>query len=301
MLAGICLSFGAVIGWVTNGTAYKLSVLRGCSREAVLIVERIVVIVGVSIALLWLGNVQWSVHALLLGVGGGVFLFIGRRNYLSGLRYGSASLAWLILNFSIALPVLIAILLFKEAPSGSQFIGMILIGVTLFGLKEGDRFSDQNVKPSMDNLVELKEHDHTYWKWIILISSASLFEGIFISFFLLVREFGLDESRNLFVMGYNFTFLILALGLRRPKLFDLPTSDEVRIGFLGGLGIIAASLCGIYGIFLLPAIIFLPLTSSGSLIGFTIISIVLWGEVLKRRRWVFLGIGMTAIILVCIP
>ena len=136
MLAGLCLASGTTIAWVTSGIAYKLAVLRRCSRDTFLIVERIVILVGISTSIFWLGDAQWSIPALLLGIGGGACPLLNRRSYVGALRYGTASLAWLILSFSQVIPLLLAILAYDEIPSVWQTIGIILIGVTLFGVRD---------------------------------------------------------------------------------------------------------------------------------------------------------------------
>ena len=301
MLTGLCLALGTIISWVTSGIAYKLAVLRGCNRDTFLIIERAVILVGISTSLLWLGDAQWSAPALLLGLLGGACLLLSRRTYVGALQYGTASLSWLILAFGQAIPLLLAILAFGEIPSVWQTIGMILIVATLFGVRNGTDLPDLPTEPSMGRLAGAKEQQHTFRNWLILISTASLFEGLFSCSYLLVREFGLAESRNLFIIAYNVTVFLLALAIRQPKSFDLPSSEEAKIGFLGGLAITGASLCGIYAIFLLPAIVFFPLVNSGSLISFTIISSVLWKERFGRRQLVFLGMGLVAIVLICIP
>jgi drug/metabolite transporter (DMT)-like permease len=55
-----------------------------------------------------------------------------------------------------------------------------------------------------------------------------------------------------------------------------------------------------YAIFYLPAYVYFPLVTSGVVVLFTAMSIVLWSERLTPRQWTGISLGLVAIVLVCL-
>ena len=289
MVIGLALCLVLVISSSLGTVAYKFATLRDCNRESVLMVERCAILTGVILAVFWLGDLDWTWQAFGLGCAAALFLIFGRRVYLQGLRLGPASPSFLIVSMGQSIPVLLAVFLFGEEPGTRQVVGFMLVPLTVFTLRRVGQGSAATDRPGFST------------GWLGLIMLAALFEGLFASTFLMIRELELQTSRNLFVLSYNLTAL-MGLGLlRRPRSFSALTRDEIRIGALGGTVTLGASLSSIYAIFYLPAVILFPVALSGSLLVLTGLSHYLWKERLDTRHWIGLGAGLTAIALICSP
>ena len=289
MAIGLALCLVLVICSSLGTVAYKFATLRDCNRESVLMVERFTILAGVIFAVLWLGDLEWAWEACGLGCAAALFLILGRRVYLQGLRLGPASLSFLIVSMGQSIPVLLAVFLFGEEPGTRQVVGFLLVPVTVFALRRSRQ--------------TLEQPDGAAFSpgWLGLILMSALFEGLFASTFLMIRELELGSSRNLFVLSYNLMALMGLALLRRPRSFSVFTRHEIRIGGLGGTVTLGASLASIYAIFHLPAVILFPVALSGSLLLLTGLSRYLWQERLGTRHWIGLGAGLATVALICSP
>lgn len=281
LVLAICSSLGSV--------AYKCAALRGCNRESVLMVERCAILAGAVLAVVWLGDLDWAWEALGLGCAAALFLILGRRIYLRGLRLGPASPSFLVLSMGQSIPVLLAIFLFGEEPASRQMVGFLLVPMTIFALgRSNDRhwFRQSAPLPILPG-------------WLGLILMAATLEGLFASTFLLMRELALENSRNLFILIYNMAALIGFVLLRRPHSLAILTRDEIRIGVLGGMATLGASFSAVYAIFRLPAVVLFPVALSASLLLLATLSRCLWKERLGVLQWIGLVMGIIAIALIC--
>jgi drug/metabolite transporter (DMT)-like permease len=285
VLTGLILSLVGIVSAMGMAAAYKVSALRGCDRPTVLAVERVILLTLITPAVFWLGDLEPSAGALLLGALSGVLLVFGRLRYVHALEFGPASVSWFVLTLSQILPVAAAIFVFGERPNPLQVAGISLVLPALAALS------------GQESRVE---RGFNFGRWAKLITIAAGCEAVYGIFFLLVRELGLGSSRNLYLLTYNVTALVTALALRGSAVARPPNRWELRVGALSGVTTAVSAMASTYAIFYLPAYVYFPLVTSGVVVLFTAMSIVLWSERLTPRQWTGISLGLVAIVLVCL-
>jgi drug/metabolite transporter (DMT)-like permease len=284
MLTGLLLAFAGVGCSVVIAVCYKFAALRACNRETILAVERVTLLGAVLVPVSWLGDTRPSAGAAAIGLATGLALVFGRRCYVHALEYGLASLSWFILTLSQIAPIAVALIVFGERPAAWQAAGMVLTVPALLAIGSGVR----------------RAPGASFRRWLPLIATAAAFEAAVGVLFLLLRELDYGPSRNLYLLSYNAVAVVTALGLRVRR-FARPAPDELRIGIASGVATAGATLASIYAIFRLPAFVYFPLVTSSVVLLFTTVSVLVWKERLSRRQWLGLGLGVAAIVLVCIP
>jgi len=285
VLTGLILSLVGIASSMGMATAYKVSALRGCDRPTVLAVERVFLLAVITPAVFWLGDSELSAGALILGALSGVLLVFGRLRYVHALEFGPASVSWFVLTLTQVLPVAAAIFVFGERPNPLQVAGISLVLPALAAL------SGQESRA---------QRGFDFGRWARLMAVAAVCEAVYGVFFLLVRELGLGTSRNLYLLTYNVTALVTALALRGSAAARLPNRWELRVGALSGVTTAVSAIASMYAIFHLPAYVYFPLVTSGVVVLFTALSIVLWSERLTPRQWTGISLGLVAIVLVCL-
>jgi uncharacterized membrane protein len=128
----------AVVCFALTAMLYKLALHRGCDREALMVAERITMVLLLAVFILLHENFHFSRAVVGFGILGGSLLFISRISLLYSFKYGKVSTSWTVVSLSTAIPVLASIFFWKESPDVRKTIGLLLVPVAIILLRENE-------------------------------------------------------------------------------------------------------------------------------------------------------------------
>lgn len=274
----------AVVAGVLAVIVYKEATRCSCRRLPLIAVER-----TVSVAVLCLYGlsgkgyeVSWGV--VLLGLGAGVALFSARWLLLKALTFGKAGVSWTIVNLSVVLPVLFAMIVWKEEATVYQVIGLVLVPLGIILMREKSAGTPAEAV-AWDNQAQEERRKRRSWLKFILL--CLFLEGAFALSFKLVGRLRLAESRNMFILLYNFFALTLALPLV-VRARAVPGRKELVAGAAAGVCVSVSAIFFITAAAHLEAIRFYPIATASSIVLVAIASRLIW----KERTTAIQKVGM---------
>ncbi len=276
-----------------SGLIYKTALQTKCRSLALFTVERGTVVFLFSFLSLKLSDFQPQINAFWVGLAGGIAIMLARLSLLRAFTLGSTSLSWTIHNLSVAIPISASIFLFGEDPTRWQVAGLVTVPLSIMVIRE----KTKNLYTDKKNLT-FKEAIRTSWLSLILI--CFLFEGCLGICFKLIKEWGLQNSGNFFILIYNLAaFLICLIVILQSKQF--PTKKDFFYGTASGICIGVSSYFWVRIIVSMPGIIFFPIATIGGILVMTLCSYLIWNEKINRRQKWGLILALISILLVSIP
>lgn len=224
---------------------------------------------------------------MLIGIPAGCCFFLSFVLYQQSVKDNGASLSAMVGKLGILIPMLASIILWKEIPTITQMIGIILaISAILY----------VNFKPSA-TVNKSKSNG--------IISQISLillfFAGGMAEFSnKLFQKYGQASDKGIFLFIVFFVaFLIsLRLAIKKQKIQGSSWLNDLKMGMLVGIPNMLSSVFLISALNDVPAALAFPAYSAGSILVVTVLSKGLFNEAITKRAAV--GIGMTVIALAII-
>jgi drug/metabolite transporter (DMT)-like permease len=277
---------------VTAGLAYKFAISAGCRRFQLITCERITIVAALAVASLVVGGFEYDHRVLALSLLAGLAVIAARWTLMRALILGKAGLTYTIWNLAVIIPVIASIFLFGEVPTLVQALGIVLVVVGIVCMREVDVPTADGAAASTGNPGGAQRR-----AWFIVILSCCLIEGIFGTIFLVVKEWGLEESRNLFILLFSAWASLFSLGIVIGQR-KLPNSMEIRFGALTGLSIGSCGFFGIMAMIQLPGIVFFPTATALSIVLLVVASFVVWRERTTVMQTIGLFVALVAVLLV---
>lgn len=225
-------------------------------------------------------TIHWM-SVLGIGIPAGICFFLSFVFYQKSVNENGASLSGMFGKLGILLPMLIAIFIWHEVPSGLQGIGIALaIGAMIY----------VNYDPSGKHSKKIKT------SLILLFFTGGMAE--FSS--KLFQKMGQSTDKNLFLFVVFFVAFCLSL-YKSFKTEDVAGSSNIRdyqMGALVGIPNLMSSFFLISALGKVPATIAFPIYSSGAIALITLGSFVFFKEEIGFRSKVGISVTMLAMVLV---
>jgi len=278
------------------GCGYKVATIIKAQRSVVNAVMMVVSAGLAGIVVVARGELELISPASAFGCAAGISLYIATATFFQVMRYGRLSIQWTVISMSVAVPVVVAVVLWGERPTGLIVAGLTLaaIAMVLMGIDKGttahrDESSDHGYNP----MKGAKQRS----KWIILISIAFITTGLSQVCTKALIQYGLADCKSAYVFVCfavaampAVAFLILCRV--RPRL-----GDVVLGSFMAVCNILATwfLLCGLET---MPAVVMFPLRSVVVIVLTTGLSVAVWRESI---RWAgLLGICTAGAAICCL-
>ena len=233
-----------------------------------------------------------SMYTLLMGVIFGMATALCAILSMIALESGPLSYTNVIVSCAMVIPALSGLVLYGEAVSAWQYVGIVLMIVSFACAVDSDNGSSG-----------------ASLKWLLLCLGAFVCSGsVGVMQKLHQNSVYKDELGVFLVIAFVFSALFsLAMTfyyknvrgeaitvIRAPKLKKFAV-----ISFISGVGFALVNQINMYLAGVMDAIIFYPVVNGASMILTTAAGIMLWHEKLSRRQWFGLITGGVAILLLC--
>ena len=233
---------------------------------------------------------------LVFGIVMGVMSFIFQFFYVAAFARGKTSITMVINNFSMLIPVLFSVVMFNESFGPVKVVATALVIVSFF-LTVKDDPSKSEGKTSTRGFDGI---------WLICTLIA-LFSGGFGScaqkwYATTTDDFQVFEfvSISYFTAALISVIAIGILGIKEKKINVKPTRPVVISACLAGavLGIFQCFYT--YAPSVIDAAVLYPAFNCGASLVVTVVGVVFFKEKCSLRQYIGIGIGILAILLLCI-
>lgn len=228
-------------------------------------------------------------YTIIFGMSFGVLFILTIFCYMKAMETGSMSYSTLFFSLALLVPIIFGTFFWHERVSIIQFFSLGLLFVTFY-LCSG---ASSNTKSRINS------------HWIIFCFIAFCGNG---GLLILAKE------HQILLPGKQVgEFLIIAFGtaallslvlffcyLRKQSMSHLGRMSFAFLVLVAGVTTAFGNLLALYLNSRVPSILQFPATSGGIVISSTIISSLVFGERLTRKGKAGLGIGITALVLLCI-
>lgn len=270
LLATLCSASIALV--------FKYSEGRGLNRYAVTSVNYLTAVL-VSAGLAGLSGVKFTTISAGFGIGipAGICFFLSFVYYQASVKESGAGLAGMFGKLGILMPMILAMLLWKEYPSTLQSLG-ILLAISAIGIV---------------NLRD-KGQNESFKSTLILLF---LFGGLAEFSNKLFQRYGTSDEKAFFLLiVFAVAFLVsLAAAIRQGK--KLQPAD-VLTGVLVGVPNLFSSFFLIRALDDLPTAVVFPVYSAGSMVLILVFSAGLFGERLSLKSYGAIAMTMLSLILI---
>jgi len=259
--------------------SYKLALKRNCSSLGV-----IVTALGTATALTFLWKLatfsfQFNYLSAMIGVIGGVALFIAVVTYFVVIKGGARlGISWAIISLSMIIPTSFSVFLWKEVPTFFQALGLLLAitSICLLG----------KVKPANAHL--------TGREWALL-STAFFLTGVVSVTVKLIPALGLEKFKLTYILFLYGGAFISALMINRIRR-ELPTLKEIKVGVGMGISGVANIFFLLLALENLTGTIAFPVKACGNIVLTVFITYLVWGEKINRKETIGLSLALLAIV-----
>ncbi|MDF2685801.1 MAG: protein of unknown function transrane [Clostridia bacterium] len=238
------------------------------------------------------GGIQLpSLYTLILGIIFGIVTALAAIANLQALNIGPMSYTSVIITASMIIPALSGSLIWNEQISIWQYIGMLLMVVSIaFSVDKKSNEKSSSVK------------------WLLLCMTAFLFGGSIgiMQKFHQSSVYSEELSEFLiiaFLISTIFSFGMYQWYSKRKKIpksisFSFKSSTFI-MAVVSGIFIALANQINLYLSGVMNSAIFFPVVNGGGLLLTAIVAIVFFKEKLSKKQWFGLIIGIIAILLLC--
>ncbi len=232
-----------------------------------------------------------SMYTVLLGVVFGMATALCAVFNMKALECGPLSYTSVIGSFAMVIPALSGLVLFGEAVSASQWIGIV---VMLF---------------SFVCAVDMKNDTAgTSLKWMLFCLSAFVFSGsVGVMQKIHQNSPHKDELAVFLVIAFItsivFSLIMTAFYCKKGAKITVLKPEKIKkfaiINVVCGIGIALINQINMYLAGQIPAIIFYPIINGAPMILTSAAGLILWKEKLSKKQWVGMIAGAIAIFLLC--
>jgi drug/metabolite transporter (DMT)-like permease len=225
-------------------------------------------------------QIHWG-SVLGVGIPAGLFFFLSLVFYQKSVKENGASLSGMFGKLGILLPMMIAIVIWKEIPTLIQSVGICLAIAAMVYV---------NYSPGQGGLK------HTKVSLILLFFAGGMAEFSNKMF----QKMGQTSDKNLFLFVVFFVAFCLSL-FKSYNVIDAEGTSAKKDYLIGGIVGIPNLLSSVFLISALgsiPATVAFPIYSSGAIALITLGSFLFFREEIGKKAWVALGFTMVAMILV---
>jgi drug/metabolite transporter (DMT)-like permease len=242
---------------------------------------------------LGIGEFGFGRTTLLCGLVGGVTYLLALVLTLPAMRQSGVSVSVAVLQLSVLVPVVYAMVAFGERPSAWQTFGLVLAVASLvilsFTTSAAGATSEMRFSPILIPLF--------------LVCGLS---GVAMKVFQETGPPGQRMSFNAVLFGMATVANLAALAVERawngapdePQPGKLrPVSVAAGVGLLMGAANSGQLICLMLALATAPAVLVFPVSSALSLVANAVVSMLLWKETLRPAGWLGLGAALGASVL----
>ena len=249
---------------------------------------------AVTLILMNLSALTGSAYSLLLGVAFGVLTLLAALFNMMALNIGPMAYTTVIITASMMIPALSGRIFWNEPVSWYQYAGMVLMlcsAVCAVDPKSGDQ------KASV--------------RWVVFCLLSFVCSGS-IGVMQKIHQASAHSQENACFLVTAFAVSALASAVialykkrRQPKSAAEPPHGKkaaavVLMTVLSGVFIAFGNQFNLYLSGVMDSAVFFPLVNGGGMLLAGIAGIVLFGERFTRRQWFGMGLGVGAVLLLCI-
>lgn len=241
------------------------------------------------------GQVHLSARVVLLAAALGACAAIAFLAFQKSMAWGQVIVAWLMMNLSTGIPVLVSIWLYKEPVSAIKIVAFALALIALLCLFQAGRLE------SGVNVSEVKENEKSRTVWVLLMVIILLTNGISAFGLKVLPAWGLSSSITYpyLTIWYAAALVCAAIPMLlrkvrggRKEIFWGALMAAFSMG--GQLAMAAALNRG------LPGNIVFSVTIGGSILVVAIAGRLFFGEKMHPLSWTGVTIGGLAVVLLSI-
>jgi len=260
--------------------SYRISLKRGCEPVGTMTGIGITSLLVAFIISIAEGNVSFNSTAAMLGICGGLCMYLAVYCYFHLLKRGARlGISWTIVTLSMIIPTAGSILLWREVPSTLGWLSLLLSVVSIVVL---GKFKEKG--------SSMGKRDTLY------LSAAFIFSGVAALIAKAVVALSFEQHRNIYFIFIFATMLLIALCvviiIRRP-----PSRKELLSGGAMGLAGIGNYWFLVRALRDVPGIVVFPFRTCGSILLTLIVSRFVWRERMKPLEIAGVVLAMTAIVL----
>ncbi|CCU78723.1 Integral membrane protein [Halanaerobium saccharolyticum subsp. saccharolyticum DSM 6643] len=219
---------------------------------------------------------QW---ATLIGLAAGIFFFTSFIYYQKSVRENGASLAGTFGKLGILIPMLFAIIIWREYPEDLQWVG-ILLAISSIILVNFPFKKDLGQALRL-NLI-----------FLFLYGGIAEFSNK------IFQKYALVNYKVLFLFWVFFSAFLISSFYSFKKVGRYPKKSELLTGFAVGIPNLFSSFFLISALNYLKTAVVFPIFSAGSIVLITAAGCLFFGEKLKTKEWLSILMTVVALILI---
>jgi drug/metabolite transporter (DMT)-like permease len=298
--AGYLFLIGSLIGFSLLGILHKVADHPSCRPRMI-----------TMLLLLW-GALLTAAYTLafdprglhmptsVLGIGAaaGAAASLALFAFQASLRYGKISTSWLILNLCIAVPLLVSILVYREALTTGKIFGVAMVFAAIFLMwwdKRIDLARSGAGGPAADDVATTtKNSSPSKTKWLSLIMLAFFANGLAASSQKVLVERGAgDFAWQFYVVLYAVGAIVVAVA--NAVNTGRPNGREAFISAAMAVASVAGNICIVKALGLaVPGTIAYPVANGGSLFLVVLAGIVAFRERVSPAGIAGIAVGIAA-------
>ncbi len=260
--------------------SYKVASRTNCNLIGVNVATFFSASLLISVYIFVTHCTDFSLTATLIGVMGGVSLFIAILTFFYIIKEGELGPCWTIVSLSVVIPVFASIFIWAERPNKWQIVALFLICLSLVllgDIKWSSRYRSKRLTA--------------------LLAISFLCTGLCNTTTKMLQEMGLSSYRELYILSVNLSgfILILVLAVARRS---LPGRKELAVGGAMGVAGMFNFLCFLLALRTVAGIVVFPVRDVGSLVLTTTVSCFIWKERINLKRVFGTLVAIIAIILI---
>jgi multidrug transporter EmrE-like cation transporter len=219
---------------------------------------------------------QW---ATVVGLTAGIFFFVSFIYYQKSVRENGVGLAGTFGKLGILIPMLFAILIWREYPNNTQWIGIFLALISI--ILVNFPFSKNWRKALRFNLL-----------FLFLYGGIAEFSNK------IFQKYALVDYKVLFLFWVFFSAFVFSSIYSLKKIDGFPKKREVVIGAAVGIPNLFSSFFLISALNNLNTAVVFPIFSAGSIVLIAAAGYIFFGEELNNKEWISIFLTVLALILV---
>jgi drug/metabolite transporter (DMT)-like permease len=231
MSVGYMMLLGSLLGFALLGIFHKVADHPDC-RPGVIALALFFWAGVLTTAYTFLyqpTGLHFPARVLSIGGAGGGCAALAIFTFQTGLKFGKISTSWLVLNLSMSVPILLSIIFFGEKLNWIKFCGVAFVASAIV-LMWHDKKLD--LKRAGVDKPDISGH---HFKWILLMGSAFLFNGLAACTQKILVEFNQkDYTWQFYTTLYWVAFAFMGGFIVMKKL--VPSKREIVTGFIMAIG-----------------------------------------------------------------
>ncbi len=219
---------------------------------------------------------QW---ATVVGLIAGIFFFTSFIYYQKSVRENGASLAGTFGKLGILIPMLFAIIIWREYPEDLQWIGILLAITSII-------------------LVNFPFNKNWHQALRLNLIFLFLYGGIAEFSNKIFQKYALVDYKVLFLFWVFFSAFLISFFYSLKKVKRLPKKSELLTGLAVGIPNLFSSFFLISALNYLKTAVVFPIFSAGSIVLITAAGYFFFGEKLRVKEWASILMTIVALILI---